>query len=384
MLPITTSAILASLLAGLAHGSPVSAASSNLDAINNGVSVGASLIARSPSAWDDLNTILGGGHHKHDDDNDDDDDNNDHQDHHNENNNNGHGRPKPTHTKPASTKPATPTTTSTSISGSKPGSLWKPQVGTPWQIILRNTVNANVESLTPDVSVWDIDVNEHPDAMIELLHSQGKKVICYFSAGSWEDWRADKDKFKPEDLGNVLDGWPNEKWLKTDSPNVRAIMSQRIATAAAKKCDAIDPDNVDGFQNNNGLGLTKEGAVDYMKFLSAEARKYNMAIGLKNAGDIIDDVLDYVDFSVNEQCAQYSECGLFAKFIKAGKPVFQIEYPNEKKRGVAPRDMTPAAEKACRSMEAASLWGFSTVIKNLDLGGWVQYCDGKTYDTPTV
>jgi len=51
-------------------------------------------------------------------------------------------------------------------------------------------------------------------------------------------------------------------------------------------------------QTNNGLDLT--AAIDYVKFLSTEAAKYNLAIGLKNAGDIIGDVLKHVDFAVNE------------------------------------------------------------------------------------
>jgi len=65
--------------------------------------------------------------------------------------------------------------------------------------------------------------------------------------------------------------------------------------------------------------LTKKDSVDYVKFLAAEAAKYNMSTGLKNAGDIIKSVLPYVQFSVNEQCVEYSECETFAAFIKAKK-----------------------------------------------------------------
>lgn len=302
-------------------------------------------------------------------------------------------KPEPSKPTSSSKPPPPPSAITTPSTGTEPTSkpttgnrdtVWKPAVGTQWQIILRNPVDASV-ILTPDVGVWDIDVNEHPDQLVQKLHAQGKKVICYFSAGSYEDWRTDKDRFQPSDLGKVLDGWPNERWLKTSSANVRNIMRDRIATAANKGCDAIDPDNVDGFSNDNGVGLTKADAVDYIKFLSAEAAKHGMSIGLKNAADIIDDVLDVVDFSVNEQCAQYSECTTFAKFIQAGKPVFHIEYPNEgATRRAKKRDLTPAAKKTCKQMQVAPLKGFSTVIKNMDLGGWVQYCDGKTFETVTL
>lgn len=289
---------------------------------------------------------------------------------------------------------SSPTPSSSSSPATPNGSLWKPRVGATWQIILRSTIDSTVDTLTPEVEVWDIDANEHPDETVKKLHASNKKVICYFSAGSWENWRADKDKFAQADLGSVLEGWPDERWLNTASSSVRAIMSQRIADAASKGCDAIDPDNVDGFANKNGIGLTKEGAVDYIKFLAKEARSHNMAIGLKNAAEIIDDVMDVVDFSVNEQCAQFGECDTFAKFIKAGKPVFQIEYPNDgsnndnKKRRAAQIEeraaLSGAATKTCKSMESGNLWGFSTVIKNMDLDGWVQYCDGNTFSTKIV
>ena len=42
--------------------------------------------------------------------------------------------------------------------------------------------------------------------------SHGKKVICYFSAGSHEDWRADVGSVASDDLGLQLDNWPGERW----------------------------------------------------------------------------------------------------------------------------------------------------------------------------
>lgn len=114
-----------------------------------------------------------------------------------------------------------------------------------------------------------------------------------------------------------------------------------------------------------------------MKFLSAEAKKYNMATGLKNAGDIVSSVLPYVAFSVNEQCTEYSECESFAPFIKAGKPVFHIEYPSG-----APKVKEADRKTICSTKgKAIGTDGFSTVIKKLNLDGWVMYCPKTTYQT---
>ena len=114
-----------------------------------------------------------------------------------------------------------------------------------------------------------------------------------------------------------------------------------------------------------------------MRFLADEAESYKMAIGLKNAGDIIPDVIDFIDFSVNEQCIEYSECETFAAFIEANKPVFNIEYPDG-----APKISSSTRDEICSQKgKAKGTEGFSTVIKKLNLDGWVEYCDGKTYET---
>ena len=68
--------------------------------------------------------------------------------------------------------------------------------------------------------------------------------------------------------GNVLDGWPDEKWLDTRSENVRKIMKSRILLAKKKNCDAIDPDNMDGFDNHSGFPLNYNTQWDYNKFIA--------------------------------------------------------------------------------------------------------------------
>ena len=82
---------------------------------------------------------------------------------------------------------------------------------------------------------------------IDTLHQLGKKVLCYFSGGSYEPGRPDSGEFAEADLGKELDGWPGEKWVKLDSEGVRKIMKERVELAGQKKCDGIDVDNVDGF-----------------------------------------------------------------------------------------------------------------------------------------
>lgn len=101
--------------------------------------------------------------------------------------------------------------------------------------------------MVPALSIYDIDMHGNNALTIQQMHLQGIKVICYFSAGSWEVFRPDAGLFAPQDLGNDLSGWPGERWLNTDSQSVRDIMTNRIRLAAERGCDAVDPDNMDGF-----------------------------------------------------------------------------------------------------------------------------------------
>lgn len=126
--------------------------------------------------------------------------------------------------------------------------------------------------------------------------------------------------------------------------------------------------------------MTAEDSVAYVRYLARQATANGLAMGLKNAAEIIPQVVSDVQFSVNEQCSEYSECASFAPFIQRGKPVFHIEYPSERSNGRAAAD---AVSRICsRTGDAAGSEGFSTIIKDMDLDGWAEYCDGSTVTTP--
>jgi endo-alpha-1,4-polygalactosaminidase (GH114 family) len=203
--------------------------------------------------------------------------------------------------------------------------IWQPAAGVKWQIQLIDAV----EDTTADADIWDIDLFDNTAATISTLQSKGRKVICYFSAGTYEDWRSDISKFASADFGSNLDDWPGEKWLNIKSTSVRSIMTSRLDMAKEKGCDGVDPDNIDAYGNENGLGLTEADSIDFLTFLATEAHSRGMAIGLKNGGDIIGSVIDKMQWSVNEQCAEYNECDVYAAFTEVNKPVFHIEYSDE-------------------------------------------------------
>ena len=144
---------------------------------------------------------------------------------------------------------ATPTTTASPLPTPTGTLRWTPNVNDTWQIVLQSGIqlDASASSVTPNVSVYDIDLFDNSKETIDALHALGKKVICYFSGGSYEPNRPDSKDFEQGDMGKTLDGWPDEKWLKLGSENVRKIMKGRVELAREKGCDGVDPDNVDGY-----------------------------------------------------------------------------------------------------------------------------------------
>jgi hypothetical protein len=120
--------------------------------------------------------------------------------------------------------------------------IWQPAVGAKWQIDISND-QLTPQGLQPsDAEIWDVDLFTTPASSIASYKAAGKKVICYFSAGTSEDWRPDFGSFTGADQGAGLPDWPGEKWLDLRSDNVWQVQQKRIEMAAQNGCDGIDPD----------------------------------------------------------------------------------------------------------------------------------------------
>jgi hypothetical protein len=289
---------------------------------------------------------------------------------------------------------------STAFAAPTSNEVWQPQVGTPYQMILTDVVDPTVETVQPAIApIYDIDLFYHPKSTFNFLHFQGKKVICYFSAGSSEDWRPDYKDFPEEDKGPCYDGWAGERWLNIKSDGVFDVMKKRIDLAAEKGCDGIDPDNVDGWENEDiHFNLTKKDSVDYFKRMADYAHGLRLAVGLKNAQDMLDDVLGDAEFAVNESCSQFGDdCQPYTKFFAQGKPVFHVEYISSYtiKNGkpvIASSNLRDSGETSdqlkaqfCLKTQKGNLVKYmSTTIKFLNLDGWVLYCDDTFTNTTTT
>ena len=261
---------------------------------------------------------------------------------------------------PPSTTP-TPTTTApaapkTSARPQQQPARWIPKPGTPWQWQLTNPVDTSV-----DVPVYDVDSTYTDAATVAALHAKGRKVICYVNAGAWENFRPDKNAF-PSTLLGTNDGWPGEQWLDIRQISVlQPIMAARFAACKAKGFDGIEADLVDSYTDQTGFPLTAADQLRYNLMLAGLAHALGLSIGLKNDLGQVPQLVGVFDFSIDEQCFQYSECDQLLPFIKAGKAVFEVEYQLSN-------------DQFCAQ---ANAMGFSSMRKNVALDPPRWPCQGS-------
>jgi hypothetical protein len=233
-------------------------------------------------------------------------------------------------------------------------SWWHPTRGMTWQWQLSGQLD-----LTVAASVYDLDAFDSPSTAVTKLHAAGRKAICYVSAGSYENWRPDASRYPAAVLGRALDGWAGERWLDVRRWDVlQPILADRFAMCRQKGFDAVEPDNIDGYQNGTGFALTAADQLTFNRHLADLAHGLGLAVGLKNDVDQAATLGPSFDFAVNEQCVQYRECGALSGFVAANKPVFHVEYD------LSVSQFCPTA----RSL------GFSSMRKHYELDAWRQPC----------
>jgi hypothetical protein len=239
-------------------------------------------------------------------------------------------------------------------SASAAGTWWQPKAGLSWQWQLTGRLNRSVVA-----DVYDIDAFDAKATDVAALHAAGRKVVCYVNAGGYENWRPDASRFAAPVLGKALDGWAGERWLDIRRWDLlEPIMTERFTMCRQKGFDAVEPDNVDGYTNSTGFRLTATDQLTYNRRLADLAHRLGLAVGLKNDLDQVVALQPVFDFAVNEECFQYRECGVLSAFVKAGKPVFHVEYE-------------VARSRFCPTTRGL---GFSSLRKRYDLDAWRESC----------
>ena len=233
-----------------------------------------------------------------------------------------HPRPIPTPTvRPTPTATASPSPSPSPRPTMTTEAWWKPTSVNPVQFhwVLGDALNVTVPiqmglrdfsgNPLPAPNVIDIDGESNTVATVASLHAQGKKVICYIDAGVYETYRSDAHKFPAGIWGNADSGWNGSFWLDIRRiADLAPIIQARMQMCKDKGFDAIEPDEIDGWENNTGFPLTYQDQLRYNRALAQGAHNIGMSIGQK--GDLIQahDLVTSFDWTLNEECYQYKEC----------------------------------------------------------------------------
>lgn len=228
---------------------------------------------------------------------------------------------KSTATVTATSQEDTTKSASATVTLNPTAGMWIPPLVTSWQWQLQGTLDTKYK-----VQMYDIDGFNQSASDVSTLHAQGAHVVCYLSVGTYENWRPDASQF-PKSVIGKSNGWPGENWLDIRQISILGpIMDARFQMCKQKGFDAIEPDNIDGYANNTGFPLTQQDQINYDTWLSNDAHKYGLSIGLKNDPANIPNVINLFDWALNEQCNEYGECSNYDQFVSAGKAVFNAEY----------------------------------------------------------
>lgn len=235
--------------------------------------------------------------------------------------------------------------------------IWQPALNTSWQWQLDGAIDQTV-----DAQLFDLDLFDTEASLVAALHAQGRKVVCYISVGSWEEWRPDADQFPAAVIGNDYEGWPGEKWLDIRQIDQLApIMRARFDACRAKGFDGIEPDNIEGYANDTGFPLTAQHQLTYNIWLANEAHARGLSIGLKNDADQVTELLPHFDWALTEDCFDQGWCHQLTPFVNAGKAVFAAEYTDT---GMTTGQFCPQANAL----------NFNGILKHRDLDAWRQAC----------
>lgn len=235
---------------------------------------------------------------------------------------------------------------------------WTPLPGATWQWQLSDLP----ADLSVEADVYDLDLFETPPETVAALHAAGKHVICYLSAGSYEDWRPDAQAFPDEVIGKRYPGWPGERWLDIRRIDLlEPILTARLSLCREKGFDAVEPDNIDGYDNDTGFDIGYEDQLRYNRWLASQAHALGLSIGLKNDPEQAADLVADFDWALVEDCFDQGWCEAMSPFLDAGKAVFAAEYT----------DTGVDFEKACATLQPV---GFSLILKDRSLTGAREVC----------
>jgi hypothetical protein len=177
-----------------------------------------------------------------------------------------------------------------------------------------------------------LDAFDAPAETVAALRDAGTHVWCYLSAGTVEDWRPDLADYEavPGLIGEDYGDWPGERWLDIRAlDDLMPLIEARLALCAEKGFDMVEFDNIDGYGHPTGFDLDAADQVAFIRSLADAAGRAGLAPILKNAPEFAPELEPLFAAYLMEGCVLWDFCDSAAPFSAAGKPAFNVEYPDD-------------------------------------------------------
>ena len=244
---------------------------------------------------------------------------------------------------------------------------WHPGPVSSWQYDLEWPVA--VPTNVGPVQVYDLDYDGSGQdtqaqvaAVVAHAHAEGSHAICYVETGGWENYRPDAGKYPRSILGRSISGYPDERYVDIRRwPLLGPVLDARFRQCKAEGFDGVETDIDDSYTDSTGFPLTLQDEVTFDTEVAHSIHALGLAWFLKNGIDddaFITDMAPLAEGTVNEQCWQYSECSQLEPFVKAGKPVLNVEYED------------PAPASTCRR---ALAFPMATMHTDVNLDGRIAW-----------
>lgn len=251
----------------------------------------------------------------------------------------------------------------------EPATWWKPAPGAhaDWDWQITEPYDLSAARSMYDLDLFDLATEgsylETPDGeklMLEAgplageiaeLHARTPAaiVICYVDTGAYEHYRPDAALFPGHhaELADIPDGpdapeagsvigwntgWEGERWLDI-RPQSRAAFAPliwaRLDLAKRLGCDGVEPDQNNPLDNDPGFDITVADQISWYRAVAEAAHARGLSVGMKNGHDqegAVEQLVEWFDWALPEECAEYDECELLQPFLDAGKAVFAVDY----------------------------------------------------------
>lgn len=255
----------------------------------------------------------------------------------------------------------TSTTTSVTDPEKNAATWWQPVAGVTFDWDLANISATDTFS----TDVVDVDAFETSKATVDALHAKGKKVIAYVSVGTLENYRPDSALLPSSVIGKIYPEWPDERWLDIHHlDSLKPWLISRFTMIRQKGFDAIEPDNLDAYENETGFDISITDTKAFCTYLITLAHSMGLGIGQKNVSELTDDFSSSFDWALTEDAFDQGWQDDMLPYITKNKPVFVTEYTDKMTQANFQSTVCPAAKTK----------KYSAVLKKRDLSKWSYFC----------